>query len=329
MAFSARPVVRMYVFMSPDCNHCDAVHEENLKRIGDIHQCMVEAKYFDVEKTDDYKKLCDIEELYKTSHESMPVAFIGTDSLGGEKECTDHIEEIVAKYSKTGTEWPDLIVLPKTGDKPADQRRSGSISFEKTEVDLGKLDAGTIVKAEFDFQNTGVETLSITALRTACGCFDLKVGSKSLKPGEKTSIQVAFHTESLKGPFSKSVMVDSTDPASPTVRLIIKADIIPVAEASPERWNFGTIRAGKTANQTIVLKPTQPKGFSITSAKSDGKAVSVGSIRPIPGEKNLHKIALSITPGLKTGRIYERVTIRLKTDKGARELPFMVFGNVQ
>ena len=315
--------------MSPDCNHCDAVHEENVKMLAANHGCEVEIKYFNVDQTTDYKKLCDLEARYGVSHDSMPVVFIGEDSIGGEKECTDKIDSMIEKYSKTGAKWPDEVDLPKKDAMPSPNGSgSGTIGFGKTEIDLGRLDAGTVVKAEFPFKNTGNTILSIKALRTACGCFHSKSKAMKLQPGESSSVEVAFDTEALKGPFSKSVMVDSSDPAHPTMRLVIKAEIIPIAKIAPERWNFGTISPRSCIKQVIVITPTDPLGFAVTSGKSDGGRVSVTEMLSLPGKKKEYRVTLRVSAGDQPGRLYERITFNLKTSKGIRRLPFTVFGNV-
>lgn len=324
-----KPIVRIYVFQSPECTHCEPVHKENIEKIADKLRCKVDIKYFNIENIEEYQRLCDLEKKYGKSSDEMPVVFIGKGVLGGEKEAAEKMESTISKYAKEGAAWPDEITFDKSAEEKSTPLPShiltSAIEFEKIEINLGELKAGEVVKAIFKFKNTGAQGLEIKRVRSSCGCFEHKAASTKLRPGESSMIEVDFKTEGLGGDFNKSVMVDSNDPAHPTVRLIIKAKIDPIAVLSPERFNFGSMAVNSTIEKTILLTPVKPDGFKIVSAKSDGMHVSAAKIEKANGK---YRIKVRIKAGGKSGRVYEKLVFRAYSADGPT-IPFMVFGNVE
>ncbi len=100
-----QPVVRMYVFTSPECAHCVLVQRENLDRLAAKTHCTVEVKYFDIEQTENYAKLVDLEAKSGDTDNAMPVVFIDKDVIGGEAEVRDRLESAISKYAAMGGVW--------------------------------------------------------------------------------------------------------------------------------------------------------------------------------------------------------------------------------
>lgn len=106
------PVVRIYVFSSPDCSHCQAVQPQNIKALADRAGCVVESRHFDIQEMANYGKLVALEEKYGDRDNEMPVVFIGREALGGEQEVQERLAALIAKYAAAGgTPWPDEVVF--------------------------------------------------------------------------------------------------------------------------------------------------------------------------------------------------------------------------
>lgn len=104
----AKPIVRMYIFTSPECSHCVVIKNDFLKNLAEKVGCTIDYKLFDIEDMENYQKLVDMEERYGDTDNEVPVIFIGKDLLAGEKETESRIEEFVAKYAKQGgVGWPE------------------------------------------------------------------------------------------------------------------------------------------------------------------------------------------------------------------------------
>lgn len=324
--------VHIYVFMSPDCTYCEPVHAENIQALAKKAACTAEIKYFDIDKLEDYQRLCDLEKKYGKTGNEMPVVFVGSDVFGGEKEARAKLYSVLMKYSKEGTLWPDDVVF-KTESKANSSDGSSTATgqpvteFDKTEINLGDLDAGRVAKAVFTLKNSGSSDLVLDSVRSACGCFDLKIESRTIKPNTTCKIEVDFHTEGLHGNFNKSIMVDGNDPLHRTTRLSVKAKIIPIAILSPERLNFGTISAGQALEKSILVTPMKPEAFSVVDVSSDGSRLGHFRIEKADDGKGSYRVLLTINAGEKPGRVLEKIRIRAYSHDGPI-VPFTLFGNI-
>lgn len=81
-------------------------------------------------------------------------------------------------------------------DDPADPT---SITFEKSEYDLGTVVAGEIVKASFKFKNTGDADLIIDTVKPSCKCSVLKWTETKIKPGGTGEVSAEIDTADKEG----------------------------------------------------------------------------------------------------------------------------------
>jgi cytochrome c biogenesis protein CcdA len=107
--------IRLYIFTSPDCPHCQIIQLENINQLSKKLGCKIETKYFNIKEIENYQKLIDLEEKYKDTDNELPVVFIGKYVLGGEEEIKNNLEKLIKEYAKKGgTNWPDEISIQKT-----------------------------------------------------------------------------------------------------------------------------------------------------------------------------------------------------------------------
>jgi len=99
------------------------------------------------------------------------------------------------------------------------------IKFESTQHDFGKIKEGKISEYTFKFQNLGKENLIISDVRTSCGCTAAVVEGKNLKPAESGTIKIEFDSTGREGRLSRTIVVMSNDPVTPTTTLTIYAEI--------------------------------------------------------------------------------------------------------
>lgn len=115
---------------------------------------------------------------------------------------------------------------------PAASAVKGAVAtFEKVEVDYGKIKQGSEPLRVFSFKNTGSEPLIITGAQGSCGCTVPTYPKEPIMPGQSSKIEVRYDTQRL-GPFTKSVTL-TTNEANPTRVLTIKGDVEAGANQTP------------------------------------------------------------------------------------------------
>jgi hypothetical protein len=98
------------------------------------------------------------------------------------------------------------------------------MEFESESHDFGDVKFEVPATYKFEFTNEGSAPLIISGAEGSCGCTVPEYPKAPIMPGKKGEITVTYDAKS-KGPFQKSVTVNSNDPESPTT-LRIKGNVV-------------------------------------------------------------------------------------------------------
>jgi Protein of unknown function (DUF1573)/HYDIN/CFA65/VesB-like, Ig-like domain len=174
-----------------------------------------------------------------------------------------------------------------------------AIKFKNTTVDFGEMASGKIVNINFEFENTGNETLIIKNIIPSCGCTTAELPKKDYKPGEKGTIASKFNTSGYNGKVIKTITVTCNDPDTPEARLTLSGSVVvkDFAQASlkPEQIDFGTVNAGKTYTKQLNLSNVGNQDLRIIEV-SCGPEVSLVFKTNLLEPKKSTEIALAFTP---------------------------------
>ncbi len=95
---------------------------------------------------------------------------------------------------------------------------------------------GSPVVHSFALTNAGDQTLTISSVRTSCGCTTTALAKRDLAPGESVALDATVNTAGFYGTVSRTITVSSNDPVSPSLVLRIDVTIsdapLPVPEIS-------------------------------------------------------------------------------------------------
>ena len=120
-----------------------------------------------------------------------------------------------------------ILLIVVFADQVLAKEKTSKITFQETKHDFGKVKAGVELTYVFKFKNDGDENLMIQKVHASCGCTGVTIGDKKeFKNGEEGEIKVSFNTRGRSGVQSKTVSVQSNDPANPVVVLSFTCEII-------------------------------------------------------------------------------------------------------
>ncbi len=328
-AWSAKkPVVRMIVFLSPECSTCAPVQKPKIDADADKAGCKAEIRYLDVTEVKNYRLLAKMEEQFKDKGNEMPVVFINGEVIGGEKEATDRLPAAISKAAKKGgCGWPDTGPVSALSTKPTThQATSGPtphMVFAKTTANVGKVGVGRAVTVRFVFTNKGKGNLVIKDVRSSCACFHPKATSKLLAPGKSAAVEVIVKPDGVSARVDKTVMIDTNDPARPVTMLKIKAELARVVILTPPTINFGSIPVGKSIEKTVKILPAARGKFVVRSVTGSGFVRVIG-VTPIKGGGYTAKLVIG---GPQPRRVFENVSIRVNAGMDIA-VHLSVFGNI-
>ncbi len=103
----------------------------------------------------------------------------------------------------------------------------GKIEFEESIHDFGQIKHGGDGTFEFIYKNTGTIPVSLSNVRSSCGCTIPTWPKEPLLPGKSEVIKVKYDTKRT-GAFSKTITVYANAEGSP-FRLQIKGTVNPLS----------------------------------------------------------------------------------------------------
>jgi len=208
----------------------------------------------------------------------IAVALISLVSLMG---ILSQQQSAIAQSAKNTAELPSKAnqapeppkVSPNTS--PDANNLSPRISFEKTVCDLGDVGRGTKNTCEFKFTNTGSADggLKIGKIKRTCGCTVFELDRKEYAPGRTGTIRVSYIAGKATALMQKHIYVPSNDRDNPKVKLTIKARVVQMVEAAPQKLQL-SLKKGGAGIPDIRLASKGGKPFSIKGFKSTNNGIA-------------------------------------------------------
>jgi hypothetical protein len=184
-------------------------------------------------------------------------------------------------------------------------------------------DFGTVAKGEklewaFEVRNTGTTDLEILAAKPTCGC-TVADFTKIIKPGQTGKVTAHVDTTNFAGPISKSVQLDTNDPAAAAAQVTITAIVKPYVDAHPAGFVRFNMLQGEAEKQSVLLYSEESDPFQIVKVESPQDWIKVETMkaegedaRPKIGREGQTQYRVDITVGgdeARVGPLAEKVHI--------------------
>jgi len=141
-----------------------------------------------------------------------------------------------------------------------------TLTWEKELINFNPTPDETELSGAFPFVNNSDTTVTISNVKTSCGCTAGKLEKKIYAPGESGEISVSYSVGHKVGRQSTSVTVTSDDKVSPEKQLKLKINIPELLEVRPRylMWRPNEEMMTKTVN----LKVLEGYDIKVVSAKA-------------------------------------------------------------
>ena len=147
-----------------------------------------------------------------------------------------------------------LLGAPALARQPAGdrQRKTGAegaplLLVTQTEIDLGQVPKGSSAEARFELRNAGNADLRVLDVQSGCAC-TIATYDELIPPGGVGYVTATLLTETLNGQVGQGIKLRTNDPTSPSVALVVRAEVVTAVRVLPEK--------------TIVLR-NQPGEMSV------------------------------------------------------------------
>jgi len=166
--------------------------------------------------------------------------------------------------------------------------------------DFGAVPFGTRLLHRFEITNVYAIPVEIVELRVGCGCVTATAGKRTLRPGERTTIDVALDTRAFTGANTETVRVI----VGPNPKSFCLLKVSAISETNvvfkPDRIiNLGEVVRGRASAQSIDIE------YCGTLAWEISKVVVA---------RDLHIEATLSGPVRRSGTVAYRLTVKLKDD---------------
>jgi hypothetical protein len=201
-----------------------------------------------------------------------------------------------------------------------------AITLEPGQVDLGTRPRGTSGTAALSLAYRGDRpSWKVTGLTTGSDHVSAEVRElpRPTSPGGGVQYQIAVTLKPTApaGSFRDEIVLETDDPATPSIPISVSAEIQPSVSVAPSSiLNLGRLRPGQEVQRTVLVKSAQ--SFRITATKSARPDLSAtGTL----GEaRAFHTLTVSFTapatPGPYNGQI--EIVTDLADEPPARLLAF-------
>ena len=175
---------------------------------------------------------------------------------------------------------------------------------------FGEMDNAQDVEHTFIVRNEGNLTLEITRVKPTCGCTVVNTSQTSVPPGESTEIKARLSLRGRLGPQHKSIAVESNDPLTPSLNLLLEGTAIAELQVTPTQIFFGRITADSAVTGIVDVIVQGSNAVTITKLESSVPQLTVTN-RPADDGRG-YKVTIATAPPLDRGTL--RGNIHMETD---------------
>jgi hypothetical protein len=150
---------------------------------------------------------------------------------------------------------------------PAEVENKGILTFASSTQETGEILDLEEVTLTYMFRNTGAGPLTITSVKTSCGCAVPELDKKTYMPNEAGELTVTFDPKGKNGPIARSITVFSDSEQTPSTTLTVRSLVKPVVVIEPRIIPFEAIQKGSSQTKEYKIYG-RTDDFKVTRATS-------------------------------------------------------------
>lgn len=200
-------------------------------------------------------------------------------------------------------------LLPALAQGPASEH-APAIACDEPTFNFGEKDNNQEVEHTFVVRNAGDLTLEIGTIRPTCGCTVASVSRNQVPPGETAELTAKLSLRGRQGPQHKTISVQSNDPKTPTLTLVLEGTAVAELRVTPTQIFFGRVTTDAAVTGTVEIVLDTTNVVTVTKAESDSPNLGVVT-EPSPDGKR-YRLLVATRPPLPRGTL--RASVGIETD---------------
>ena len=167
----------------------------------------------------------------------------------------------------------DSVMNPKT--LPAGDDILQFVTKEKNIGTISEDDAPSTYR--FTFHNRSQKSVTLTHVKTTCGCTAAEFTQSVVEPGEEGEVSLIYHPKNRAGKlYTRAFIYTNLSTVSPTAVITLLGEVTPTTDKwASYRYKMGDLRLQR---KTVIFSEAGPKGIAterIMCANSSDKPLKV------------------------------------------------------
>jgi len=185
---------------------------------------------------------------------------------------------------------------------------SPKVSVPNPNYDFGRVRAGGKVKHVYEVKNVGDGVLTISKLKTSCGCTTALLDKPDVPPGGSARIQANFSTKGRVGNQTKVITFKTNDPTQPKVELRLTGKVQPVLTTNPPFVYFSGGKSNLELKKLSISNFTNPQ-FALKAISSSSPYIQISPDKTLGSAGASQRVTIQLKEGAPSGKIFEKVAL--------------------
>jgi hypothetical protein len=200
--------------------------------------------------------------------------------------------------------------------------------FPKRTHDFGTTPRGAQLTHSFEVTNPYAVEMTITEIKSGCGCVTAKATKTTLQPRESTTIEVRMDGTRFVGPKTVGVRVTVGPRYISSAELRVTANGRTDVVFNPGQVSFGNVNAGDNPTKTVMMEYAGTLNWTVTEvlAKDLPYDVSVKEAYRRPGQVG-YQVSVTLKKNAPVGLLRHELTVKTN-DPATPTVPLLVEGQV-
>ena len=163
---------------------------------------------------------------------------------------------------------------------------------------LGRVPAfGPPVRHEFILLNQGSAPLEILTVEKVCDCASFEIGTRTIPPGEETTLTVTVDPRGKRGEFGDGIRIRTNDPETPELTFLLRGEAFDLIQIDPAEVNFSPIppEALSFLRLRILVEINDPDVEALKEVIPSSEALSC-PVQPLGNKR--YELRPALHPGL-------------------------------
>lgn len=203
--------------------------------------------------------------------------------------------------------------------------------FNKTEHDFGTVARGADTVYRFEVTNIYKQDITLTNVRSSCGCTSPTIENPTIKTHEKAYIVARFNTRTFVGQHGATLTVSFGGQYPAEVQLHVHGNIRSDVVFNPGAIEFGEVNEGDASEQHVAVEYAGRDNWEITDVTNDNDNFEVELLE---GQRSAGRVSYTmivrLKPNMPPGYLKDQLTVLTNDTRPENQrIPLVVSGHVR